>query len=49
MPRAVYDLICPFCKWEGTRPTMDPHGHPFCPACGKPVQFKEIWERRQRA
>lgn len=47
--RAVdpFELICPYCGWEGTQATFDAHMNAFCPECERPVQLKRLYDRRK--
>jgi hypothetical protein len=42
-----YDFTCTACGWEGTQPVLDAHLNPWCPACGKPVEFTEVLRYRR--
>lgn len=47
MAAAPPEFVCPFCAWEGTQPTLDAHANPWCPRCGRPVQFKALLRPRR--
>lgn len=38
----MYELVCPYCEWEGRDADFDAHMNAFCPDCGRPVQFKDL-------
>ncbi len=42
----MFELICPYCGWEGTDATFDAHMNPFCPECEKPLQLKEFYRKK---
>lgn len=42
----MYELICPFCEWEGTQAVFDAHMNAFCPECDRPVQPKALYKKK---
>ncbi len=44
----MFELVCPYCGWEGTMPTFDAHMNPFCPMCERPVQFKDLFKKKMK-
>lgn len=44
-----FDFVCIACKWEGRDPEVDAHLNPWCPRCGKPVEFTAIAKLRDDA
>ena len=44
----MFDFLCSACKWTGTQPTLDAHLNPWCPKCGRPVEFGDIVRMRER-
>jgi len=45
---SALDAMCRFCGWEGPNPVRDAHGSIFCPACGRPADYKLVVEELKR-
>ncbi|MFQ5838877.1 MAG: hypothetical protein ACE5HJ_08895 [Thermoplasmata archaeon] len=43
----MFELICPYCGWTGTDAAFDAHMNPFCPMCDRPVQLKQVSEKKE--
>lgn len=43
-----FDFLCSACKWTGTQPVLDAHVNPWCPRCGRPVEFADIAKMREK-